>query len=264
MENDDSMENYKLFLFNHYEYNAPLNVAYNKHCHIGYEVIFFIRGDADFVCEDHRFPCREFDILIVPPLGFHFTKHNVDHKNERFVMEFKHIDEVDRILKKLFATFAIINVKDNPIIIDWFYRFEKYKKTMSQEQFNLISKNMIVELVLNLYNFKKSLKDEDQKNAALPFLTTIIAHINNNFTTINNIDDICKDLFLSRTYVFYLLKKHLGISPMDYVKTKKITYAHKLISQGIKPTQANVMAGIPEYTTFYRLYKKHFGHAPSK
>ena len=125
------MEDYKLFLFNHYEYNAPLNIAYNKHCHIGYEVIFFIRGDADFVCEDHRFPCYEFDILIVPPLGFHFTKHNVDPKNERFVMEFKHLDEVDAILKKLFATFAIINVKDNPIIIDWFYRFEKYRTTIA-------------------------------------------------------------------------------------------------------------------------------------
>ena len=258
------MSNYDLFAFNHYEYNMSTNIEFIKHCHAGYEVIFFIRGDADFICEDLYIPCREFDILIVPPLGFHFTNHNISHQNERFVIEFKHLDEIDTLLKELFSSFSIINVKESPIIVDWFYRFEKYKKTMPKEQFDLISKNMIVELVLNIYNFKKSQKNDDSKQEILPYLSTIITHINKNFTKINNIDDICKDLFLSRTYVFYLLKKYLGISPMDYVKTKKITYAHKLITQGAKPTKVHTLVGIPEYTTFFRLYKKHFGHSPTK
>lgn len=258
------MENYDLFLFNHYEYNVPSNIAYDKHCHIGYEVIFFIRGDADFICEDSRFPCSAFDILIVPPLGFHFTKHNVNHLNERFVMEFKHLDEIDAILKSLFSSFAIVNVKDNAIIKDWFYRFNKYRKDMPKEQFDLIAKQMIIELVLNLYYFKQSIKDDGSSHTIKPILSNIIAFVNENFATINSVDDICNKLFVSRTYVFYLFKKHLGLSPMDYIKTKKVTYAHQLITQNVKPTKAAIMAGIPEYTTFFRLYKKHFGRPPSE
>ena len=105
---------------------------------------------------------------------------------------------------------------------------------------------------------------KDSYSEINPIITDAIKYIDNNFTRITSIEDLANALYLSKSYLFYCFKKYLDISPMQYVRSKQLVYARQLIREGVRPTEINEKCGIPEYTTFFRLYKKKFGVSPSK
>ena len=55
-------------------------------------------------------------------------------------------------------------------------------------------------------------------------------------------------------------KMKIGLK--KYIMQKKIYAAHKDISKGLAPSDTCEKYSIGDYSTFYRLYKKHFGSSP--
>ena len=117
-----------------------------------------------------------------------------------------------------------------------------------------------------LYNVVLNAKSPDQDAAYTtnPIIQATIKYIDANINAPLNIDAICKNLFISRSHLHHLFIQHLKLTPQKYVLYKRLTSAQMDLRLGHKATDIYTRHGFTDYSTFFRAYKKYFGHAPSK
>ena len=68
---------------------------------------------------------------------------------------------------------------------------------------------------------------------------------------------------MSKSHLHHLFSEHLMVTPQKYILSKKLTIAQRELRLGRKPTDVYTDCGFADYTTFFRAYKKFFGHSPS-
>ncbi len=82
----------------------------------------------------------------------------------------------------------------------------------------------------------------------------------NDFT----IDDLCREMGMSRTLFYVKLKTYTGKSPQDFVRAIRLEKAAKLLRQGRSVTEVSVLTGFDNPKYFSTVFKKYFGVSPSK
>lgn len=251
--------------FNRNGYPHPQKSYFGKHFHDYYELLLFKTGNVRFIVENRCYSPKKNDLFLFPPGAYHFVDVlNDSVPYDRFVLQFDKTQMEENLLNDIFLENRCINLNELPEILEWFERFHKYVENYPEEQLAKIDRQLIYELLMLLANHPDCSTHERPSPETNPIITKALDYIENNFTTIHTIDDLANALYISKTYLFYCFKKYLNISPIRYVQAKKLMYARQLIKDGAKPTEVNEKCGIPEYTTFFRLYKKQFGFPPSK
>lgn len=70
-------------------------------------------------------------------------------------------------------------------------------------------------------------------------------------------------VFLSKNQLNRIIKKATNTTVWSYITAKRLIYANELLYQGTPPLKTCAYCGFFNYPTFYKAYKKYFGHAPS-
>jgi AraC-like DNA-binding protein len=99
---------------------------------------------------------------------------------------------------------------------------------------------------------------------ANPIIASVIEYIDNNISRHFTIEDLCNELFVSKSYLHQLFLRHMQMSPQKYVNSKRLLMAQKEIRAFAKPTEVFAKCGFSDYSSFYRAYKKFFGYPPSE
>ncbi len=250
--------------FNRNGYPNPQTSFFHKHFHDFYELLLFKSGDIRFVVENAVYLPKKNDLFLLPSGTYHFVDVLSNAPYDRYVLQFDKTELEESILDSIFEEKRCINLNQSREIVEWFDRFHRYSQTYPPEYFEKIDRQLIYELLLLLHGQINFGESENLLLEGHPIITKALDYIENNFVSIQTVEDITNALYISKTHLFYCFKKYLDISPIRYVQAKKLLYARQLIKSGYKPTEANDKCGIPEYTTFFRLYKKKFGFPPSK
>lgn len=252
---------------NNHNYNFSLRTftkaapaAFHIHFHFFYEILYFLDGDITITLSDVSFRPKKHDLFFIPPNTYHLTLPNQDESlYSRYVLQFDTLPDMTPERKARFQDCFAVNVGSSPQIKDWFRRFDRYYSTLSQEDFGLFDRAMISELL-----FLLDAEEKQDLSSETPLFSFIIDYIDDNFIQIQSVDEIANAAFISSSYLFYLFKNRLKMSPKQYLQKKKMTHAKILLNQGISPSNVHHLVGIPEYSTFYRLYVKYFGISPSR
>ncbi len=77
-----------------------------------------------------------------------------------------------------------------------------------------------------------------------------------------NVQRIAGKLGLERTYFSALFKKRVGASPMQYLKTYRLSRAAELLERGKSPTVAACSVGYADLYLFSKMFKRQFGCSP--
>ena len=251
--------------FNKRGYQRPQASYFERHLHDYYEFILFKSGNVHIIIEESCYYPQMNDLFILPPGVYHYLDVvNDERPYDRFVLQFDKTPLDEPFLKDSFINSRCLNLSSAPEILEWFDRFHAYMENYPDEQFSKIDRALICEFLMLLSKQAKTLTKEKMSHETNLAVKTILDYIEENFVTIQSVEDITNALYISKTYLFHCFKKYLKISPMHYIQGKKLMYARQLIKNGEKPTTVNKLCGIPEYTTFFRLYKKQFGFSPSK
>ena len=84
-----------------------------------------------------------------------------------------------------------------------------------------------------------------------------------NYNSKINIDDLARDLFLSRYYFIRLFKSYFGVSPYRYLTTYRISKAKELLLLNLTVDEVAQSCGFENSNNLSRVFKKNVGLPPT-
>ena len=237
-----------------------------------YEVLVFIRGNVDFWIEGRRKKLEPGDIVIVNPREIHRIYLHDDSVYERIVIHFS-----DSMLKDMST--AQTN------ILSVFHKNKAHILHFSEEEMERFLNNQMQ--LRNLWNNKEfgadvvgdawlqilliqiaqqiRLADGQVEQEIAPGLVgEALEYVNANMTKDISVQNIADALNVSRSYLSHAFKKSTGYGLWNYVISKRLVYAQKLLLGGASVTEACYASGFRDYAHFIKSFTKTFGSSPTQ
>ena len=235
---------------------------FRLHTHSFFEITYIREIDGTFRIEGNEAPLRAGDILITRPGEAHHIMPKPHSWYSRvvirFTMEFlKYIDPTGQL---------IVPFMDRDVGRQNLYPASRFKNSAHSAYIaSMVSEptrvNFLVQLIGLLQLLGKHFTYAAQElpdTIEYRILRYIDGHLSSNL----QIEQLCRQFFLSRTQLCTRFKQATGYSVGQYITERRMLLAHQLIEKGCKPTQVCAQCGFRDYSTFYRAYTKYHSHSP--
>lgn len=248
----------------------PQNEQFYLHNHDVYEIFIFLKGDSSFFIEGSNFELSPYDILFICPDEMHRVWHNSEKKTySRMIFNVSHsyfekynITKYEYILRQNSVRRRKISGENNysngiKDIID------KIKKCMDNGETSdsAIINALFIELVYTMCN----IAEFDSTGAENSKVQAAIDYINENFKNHITLDDVSKNIFVSKHHLCRIFKEMTGFTVNGYLNHRRIMYVNECVHHKNMTIQdACFEAGFTNYANFYRMYKKENSTSPAK
>lgn len=261
-------------------------MEFTYHYHTFHKCIIVINGDLDYTIEGREYRLRGHDILWILPYEAHRVSVRETTFYERIVIYIapEYLEQVNREL-----------VAELQQIGKHFSHHLRYKAQYHQELDRLISQLIehinaskkvrqlgseseivICDLELHALHMKwlaqyyRFLKDRDSiiENRKMEYSTQmqeVLAYIEKNLTRTNlSIEEICKEIHLSRYHMMRKFKQCIGITIHQFIINERLRLARSYMKEGLALTDIGFLVGFSDYTSFARSFKKMYSYSPKK
>ena len=231
------------------------------HIHNCIEIFLNISSDASFFVNNHLYPLQYGDVVFTMPNDVHVCLFNKSYTHEHFCLWID-VNDVSGAFPFLFSE------KPNAL-----FRFEKEKQSKFIELFFKLerlcecneSELQKTVCFLEILTFFENISFTEQQNSQIPdMLQDILNDIHINFAEIHHINQLTDRYFVSHATLSRWFRKYLHTSPREYLESKKLAHAVKLLDSGATVTEACINSGFPCCSHFIGLFKKKFGETPLK
>ncbi len=247
----------------------PKRDDFESHIHDTYELFCLVRGDVDYMVEGNLYKLHSGAIMLMRSSETHRLIVNKSTEYERYVLNFS----PSAILKtgispkvlepyrqralgqrnmytegELFGTSAIT-------YIEKMFENSKYLEPNDAILYPLLS--LLSDILRAFYE-----KGEGTQRA--DFNNEIISYVNENLTSDITIEKIAEHMHISPSQVSRVFKSATGASVHSYIIAKRLILFNKKLARGKGVIEACHECGFHDYSSFYRLYKKRFGKAPTE
>ncbi len=245
----------------------PLSMS-KYHYHTRYELYYLYSGERIYFVQDKTFPIKKGSLVLIPPNIIHATYNVKNIAYERFLITFS-----DDIIKDFSEFFSDINFyetfENNIYVIDFSLKeqiiVESILENMNSSDDFSTKQFFLMQLLFlaNKNKKEKSVVANNQLSGTQKTITEVVAHINNNFQTELNLENISAEFFIDSCYLSRIFKKTVGMSFVDYINNVRVMEAKKLLiatDESIISIAENV--GFKSNTHFGRVFKKITGISP--
>lgn len=246
-----------------YTEKPDLNL-FKKHTHSHYEIYCFLSGDAKYFVEGSIYDLKPNDILIIKKAESHALMINHCVPYSRYVINFNaaalsevHGDELISVIDEK-PLGKSNRIPSNEIEKNmWLYYMDQIVNAQSMDIKRLYLTVLLRELCQNI-------RKTEEKSPASTTGENLIKYINRNLMTISSLDEVCSEFYISKTHLNRKFKAMTGSTVWDYITVKRLIAAKDLLMNGWQPKDVAEKCGYPEYSSFYRAYKSHFGISPKE
>jgi AraC-like DNA-binding protein len=244
---------------------------YALHCHNFYEIYYFIAGNVSYLVEGKPYVPAPHSILLISPNVFHGVKVENDQAYERFALHFVpsflSMESRSLLLSPFHPAAASSDIyfpnADAFHMQDYFEQLLD-SRNMSTEMQQISIKIRLEALLTQLLFMRRSTNEElpDGRSSSRT-AAQVIDYLNEHLTEDLTLDELSSRFYISKHHLNKVFRKATGTTVGNYVIYKRVVLAQQLIMQGQSAGSASASAGFQDYSTFFRAYKKVFGHAPT-
>lgn len=111
----------------------------------------------------------------------------------------------------------------------------------------------------------KAVRSEDSRTLAHSSIVELMSdyledHVSGNVT----LSDLCSTFYIGKTMVCALFSEHVGMGPMEYYSSLKISRAKKMLLEGVSVSRISDTLGYSSIHIFSRAFKKAVGVSPTE
>lgn len=104
---------------------------------------------------------------------------------------------------------------------------------------------------------------EAHEDAELPgLLREIIRYMDREYAGIQSVREVAEAFFISQSTIDRLFRRYVHLTPHDFLQSKKLACAERLIRGGTAVTEACYAAGFADCSRFIALFRKKYGQTP--
>ena len=245
-----------------------------SHTHNYYEFYFFLEGNVDMIIEGDVFSMHPGDLVLIPPkIRHHAEIRNQELPYRRFVFwisrEYckrllelspdyvylmQHVEVAgDYVFSNDIITFNTIQSKVFALIDEM--RSNRFGR---DARITLCVNDLILHLnrIVHERNYPRSEKED--KN----LYQSLAEYIEKNLEGNLSLEHLAEVFYVSKYHIAHTFKDHTGLSIHQYITKKRLTACREAILGGSEITQAYLMFGFGDYSSFYRAFKKEYGISP--
>ena len=245
-----------------YKRETPRADALHRHMHNGYELLYFLRGDAEYVIGSATYRLSPRTLLFIRPRDFHYLRPLSDAPYERFVIHFPREAIPPSLLAFTDNAPDVYHVPKGSETEAFFARWEAAERTYTREDLTTLLTGSVPALLLCLKYGRFA--DTAQPTRENQTLDAILRYIDEHPTERITATALAAQFFVSTSWIVHSFRTHLGITLMQYVNKKRILYAEARIREGASPTAVAKECNYESYVTFYRQFKKYLKYNPSE
>ncbi|MBE6687977.1 MAG: helix-turn-helix domain-containing protein [Ruminococcaceae bacterium] len=234
------------------------------HMHNCYEVYINTSGDISYFINDTLYKIKNGDMVFVRPYDLHMCIVNSPCVHESFCMWFKcNFPQLQKFVERddFVPVYSLGEMDINCIFGNLGCLQEA--ETIDNE----VAKATCFFNVLNVILAQKKGTEcyESAKFVKIPSeMQKVLDYINEKYTQIEYISEIVDNTYVSTTTLSRWFKKYLHTTPREYLRSKKLAYARKLLDEGETVTGACMASGFSDCSYFISIFKKKYGVTPAK
>lgn len=246
---------------NHVCFDSIMPDSILLHEHDVYELMFFVKVSGVYFMEGRAYRLHTNDVLLVPPNTQHRIIMDGPSEYDRYNVLFD-ANMLPSELKELLPHINSIVHVDEHTVTALLESYDLFINSFDTKK-ALVGIDAIVKaLLFHMYVLSNG-KERKETSRINPLVTRATAYIQKNLSTLTGVEEVCNELFVTKSHLHHLFQKYLMTTPKKYITSKRLFEAQRLIRTGLTPTDAGVATGFADYATFYRNYKSFFGHSPS-
>lgn len=255
---------------------GPMEFA--EHYHDFYEICFHYAGEVEYKVEGRVYRLQPSDILIVNKQNTHYVYSSGKYFDRLMLMlspsfiesistEKTNLKECfDSIENRRRKNLLRLNPFNHAKIWNTLFKIENVLKNDAYGV-DILLRNYICELLvqLNRYAAESYMESIDIDSGNSKMVEATVTYINNNLATDLSLDNICKNLFVSKYHLSREFKKCVGYTIHQYILIKRLLMAESLLHDGtLSVSEICHSCGFEDYTNFIRTFTKHYGVSPGK
>lgn len=249
-------------IYSHCSYLSPTDTYFMLHSHPQAELLLFVKGNASYVIDNKIFKLKPQDTILISPDLHHYLCVDDSAEYERYDVMFDLSILPSSLAALVQSDYKVLSLADSPDALALFYKIDHYIQTYPAEDAGVLLKNLVTEILYTLFfENHTAYTGETHQNRALE---EVLQYIQEHLCVIKSIEEVCNELFISKSYLHKLFKHYMLITPKKYIVQKRLTLARQMITSGEKPHKVYSVCGFEDYTAFFRAYKKFFGTSPTK
>lgn len=262
--------------FEIFYYSDTTMVQVDDHAHNYYEFYFFLEGDVSISIEDTEYPLAYGDILLLPPqVRHHAVIHSINVPYRRFVFwitqeycrhlldtspNYVYILQYVQTSKKyLFHNDKIaFNMIQSKIIrlIDEM----KSDRFGRHAQIPLCVDDLILHLNRAIYDQNHPMEYSEEKSLYQNLCAYIEQHLDEELS----LEKLAAEFYVSKYHIAHIFKENIGLSIHQYIIKKRLAACRDAILGQTSISEAYLMYGFKDYSSFFRAFKKEYGMSPKE
>ena len=257
------------FFFRHTLEHNIKNEAFQLHNHRqSHEVFIFLQGNAEFLVEGTRYPLHPYDIILAQNFEMHSMYHKQLDTYERIVINIENSFFTKYNCESYQEIFTNRPLGVNNCIPaetskkygipTLLHRIETY--LADENDGGIAASGAVLELLyllnrIGVKTSKAAFVNEQIKD--------VILYINEHLTEALPLDQIADNFFITKCHLCRSFKKYTGYTVNQYITHKRLLLVRELAAQGRTWIQASEEAGFGNYSNFYKLFCRAYGHPPT-
>lgn len=232
------------------------------------EILYIVEGSGEFIIGGKSYALQQGDVAIYNPGVLHEERST---SQDQGVFKVFYCG-VDNLHIEGVPIGLLLPPYVDPVISCGKYagRVESYLSEMLREcdsqalGYETLCSNLLISLITLIYR----IVDAEHQFQALKGKNELTIRtkefIDNNFTQSITLKEIADTLYVSQHYLSRLFKKDLGDSPVNYLITRRIEEAKRLLAESNAPVhEIAASVGYSNDKYFSMLFKKVTGQTPS-
>ncbi len=233
--------------------------------HNAYEMILLNNCEVTYRAEEKSYQVKSNSLIFTPPGKLHSIQVDERWGYDRFNILFDTRAVNSEVLSQIPKDLDVFVFEEDTTVRSLFGKMEHYCRYFEGDALKSVLTDLTEQIIYELVIFirKGKLKPNDH-HTVNPTVAAAIEYIDSHLDMDFSLDMLCKELFVSKSYLHQLFIRHLQVSPWRYILGKRLMAAQMAIRAGERPTEIYSRFGFSEYSSFYRAYHKQFGYAPSE
>ena len=239
--------------------NDPLNRKQHIHAD-SVEVLQVLSGSGSFLVDDTRYPLRRGAILFIDSDSLHCS---VPDEDEPYVRNKLTVN------KNQLLTLCNLGNEDSEILdtLRYFTTDESMTERISAifEELSRNRENPWRSLLLFSELLSLSIRSAKAEKETSRIDDPILDYINRNLASALTLEEIAEISHFSKYHFCRVFKQKTGMTPMQYVRLRRISRAKELLAQDSRSiSEIAVVCGYDNFGFFCRVFRSLTGMTPSE